>query len=60
MSEFFKYIEHCPNMAGPLLDDVTEGDSEGELELGTLFISDSSTEIVTASIEIVTVPSSYD
>jgi len=60
MSRFFKYIEHCPNVAGPLPDDVTEGDSEGELELGTLFISDSSTEIVTASIEIVTVPPSDD
>jgi len=60
MSRFFKYIEHCPNVAGPLQDDVTEGDSDGELELETLFISDSSTEIVTASIEIVTVPPSDD
>jgi len=60
MSRFFKYIEHCPNVAGPLPDDVTEGDSDGELELETLFISDSSTEIVTASIEIVTVPPSDD
>ncbi len=47
-------------MAGPLPDDVTGGDSDGELELETLFISDSSTEIVTASIEIVTVPPSDD
>jgi len=60
MSRFFKYIEHCPNVAGPLPDDVTGGDSDGELELETLFISDSSTEIVTASIEIVTVPPSDD
>ena len=60
MSRFFKYIEHCPNVAGPLPDDVTEGDSDGELELEALFISDSSTEIVTASIEIVTVPPSDD
>ena len=60
MSRFFKYIEHCPNVAGPLPDDVTEGDSDSELELETLFISDSSTEIVTASIEIVTVPPSDD
>ena len=60
MSRFFKYIEHCPNVAGPLPDDVTEGDSDGGLELETLFISDSSTEIVTASIEIVTVPPSDD
>ena len=47
-------------MAGLLPDDVTEGDSECEVELETLFISDSSTEIVTASIEIVTVPPSDD
>ena len=60
MSRFFKYIKHCPNVAGPLPDDVTEGDSDGELELEILFISDSSTEIVTASIEIVTVPPSDD
>ena len=60
MSRFFKYIEHCPNVAGPLPDDLTEGDSDSELELETLFISDSSTEIVTASIEIVTVPPSDD
>ena len=60
MSGFFKYIKHCPNVAGSLPDGVTEGDSDYGLELETLFISDSSTEIVTASIEIVTVPSSDD
>ena len=60
MSGFFKYIEHCPNITGSLPDDVTEGDSDYGLELEALFISDSSTEIVTASIEIVTVPSSDD
>ena len=60
MSEFFKYIDHCPNDAGPLPDDVTEGDSDCELELKTLFISDSSTAIITASVEIITVPSSDD
>ena len=58
MSEFFKYIDHCPNVAGPLPDDVTEGDSDWELELEALFISDSSTAIITASVEIITVPSS--
>ena len=58
MSGFFKYIEHCPNVAGSLPDGVTEGDSDYGLELEALFISDCSTEIVTASIEIVTVPSS--
>ena len=36
MSEFFKYIDHCPNVAGPLPDDVTEGDSDCELELEAL------------------------
>ena len=58
MSEFFKYIDHCPNIAGPILDDLTEGDSDWELELEALFISDSSTAIITASVEIITVPSS--
>ena len=51
MSGFFKYIEHCPNVAGSLPDGVTEGDSDYGLELEALFISDSSTEIVTASID---------
>ena len=60
MSGFFKYIEHCPNVAGSLPDGVTEGDGDYGLELEALFISDSSTEIVTASIEIVTVPPSDD
>ena len=56
MSGFFKYIEYCPDVAGPLPDEITKGDSNCELELETLFISDSSAKIVTASIEIVTVP----
>ena len=60
MSKCFKYIDHCPNVAGPLPDDVTEGDSDCELELEALFISDSSTEVITASVEIITVPSSDD
>ena len=60
MSEFFKYIDHCPNVAGPLPDNVTEGDSDCKLELEALFISDSSTEVITASVEIITVPSSDD
>ena len=58
MSRFFKYIKHCPNVAGPLPDDVTEGDSDCELELEALFISDSSTEVTTASVEMITVSSS--
>ena len=60
MSGFFRYIEHCPNVAGSLPDDVTEGDSDYGLELEALFVSDNSTEIITASIEIITVPSSDD
>ena len=60
MSEFFNYIDHCPNVAGPLPDDVTEGDSDCELEWEALFISDSSTAVITASVEIITVPSSDD
>ena len=60
MSGFFRYIEHCPNVAGSLPGDVTEGDSDYGLELEALFVSDNSTEIITASIEIITVPSSDD
>jgi len=60
MSGFFKYIDHCPNVAGSLPDDVTEGDSDYGLELEALFISDNSTEIITATIEIITVSSSDD
>ena len=55
-----KYNDHCPNVAGPLPDDVREGDSDCELELEALFISDSSTEVITASVEIITVSSSDD
>jgi len=54
MSAFFKDIDQCPNVAGPLPDNVTERDSDCESELRALFISDSSTEVVTASVEIIT------
>ena len=60
MSGFFKYVDHCLNVAGSLPDDITEGDSDYGLELEALFISNSSTEIINASIEIITVYSSDD
>ena len=28
MSGFFKYVDHCPNVAGSLPDNITEGDSD--------------------------------
>jgi len=60
MSGFYKYVDHCPNVAGSLLDDITEGDSDYGLELEALFMSNSSTGIINASIEIITVSASED
>ena len=60
MSRFFKYVDQCPDIPGSLPDHIMEGDSESELEFETLLISDNSTEIINAPIEIITVPSSED
>ena len=60
MSGFYKYVDHCPNVAGSLPDDITEGDSDYGLELEALFMSNSSTGIINASIEIITVSASED
>jgi len=60
MSEFFKYVDHCPNVAESLPDDIMEGDSDFGLELEALFISNNSAEITNAPIEIITVPASED
>ena len=45
MSGFFKKIDHCPNVAGSLLDDETEGESDYGLDLEALF-SDKKTELM--------------
>ena len=60
MSRFFKYVDQCPDIPGSLPDHIMEGDSESELEFEALLISDNSTEIINAPIEIITVPSSED
>ena len=60
MSRFFKYVDQCPNIPDSLPDHIMEGDSESELEFEALLISDDSTEIINAPIEIITVPSSED
>ena len=60
MLRFFKYVDQCPDIPGSLPDHIMEGDSESELEFETLLISDNSTEIINAPIEIITVPSSED
>ena len=53
-------MDQCPNIPDSLPDHIMEGDSESELEFETLLISDNSTEIINAPIEIITVPSSED
>ena len=60
MSRFFKYVDQCPDTPDSLPDHIMEGDSESELEFEALLISDNSTEIINAPIEIITVPSSED
>ena len=60
MSRFFKYVDQCPDIPGSLPDHIMEGDSEAELEFETLLISDNSTEIINAPVEIITVSSSED
>ena len=60
MSRFFKYVDQCPDIPDSLPDHIMEGDSESELEFEALLISDNSTEIINAPIEIITVPSSED
>ena len=60
MSRFFKYVDRCPDIPGSLPDHIMEGDSEAELEFEALLISDNSTEIINAPVEIITVSSSED
>ena len=60
MSRFFKYIDQMPNVTESLLDNIMEGDSNNGLEFGALFISNNTTEIINAPIEIITVSSSED
>ena len=60
MSRFFKYVDQCPDIPDSLPDHIMEGDSEAELEFETLLISDKSTEIINAPVEIITVSSSED
>ena len=60
MSGFFKYVDHCPDVAGSPPDDIMEGDGDFGLELEALFISNNSIEITNAPIKIITVPVSED
>ena len=60
MSRFFKYVDQCPDIPDSLPDHIMEGDSEAELEFEALLISDKSTEIINAPVEIITVSSSED
>ena len=60
MSGFFKYVDYCADVAGSPPDDTMEGDGDFGLELEALFISNNSTEITYAPIEIITVPASED
>ena len=53
-------MDQCTDIPGSLPDHIMEGDSESELEFEALLISDNSTEIINAPIEIITVPSSED
>ena len=60
MSGFFKYVDHCPDVAGSPPDDIMEGDGDCGLELEALFISNNSAEITNAPIEMITVSASED
>ena len=60
MSRFFKYVDRCPDIPDSLPDHIMEGESEAELEFEALLISDNSTEIINAPVEIITVSSSED
>ena len=60
MSSFFKYVDQCPNVTESLPANIMEEDSNDELEFEALFISDNSSEIINAPIEIITVSSSED
>ena len=53
-------MDRCPDIPGSLPDHIMEGDSEAELEFEALLISDNSTEIINAPVEIITVSSSED
>ena len=57
MSRLFKYIDNMPNVTESLPDIIMEGDSSMGL---SLIISNNTTEIAKAPIEIITVSSSED